>query len=307
MDLLIALIVFQGILFGVLAYRNHSDARRLRMEKSIGVDPMEYDDYKSVFAFDVREKVPVIQRAEDYLKTVGIVMPLYKFLGMAIIILGGFFTVGWVLFGSMIHSTMGMLVGAIAGTMYLQNQKQKRLDKIENQLITVLGLIASSLRAGSALSQAILEISEEIEEPARSEFMEISQLISLGKPAADSLMEVALRVGSPDLIMVATASKIQSESGGNLAKILDNSIETIHDRQSLRSTLKANTAEGKTAGTVVGSLPIAIVFVVSLINPEYFDPLLSNLGGQIVFGFSIALILGGVYWINKIANTMDVF
>ena len=66
------------------------------------------------------------------------------------------------------------------------------------------------------------------------------------------------RIGSPDLEYVATAVKVQSQTGGSLAGLFDTLSETVRERQRHARKVKALTALGRMSAIVLVSLPIAL-------------------------------------------------
>ena len=90
------------------------------------------------------------------------------------------------------------------------------------------------------------------------------------------------RIGSPDLEYVATAVKVQSQTGGSLAGLFDTLSETVRERQRHARKVKALTALGRMSAIVLVSLPIALGALMTLLSPAYMAPLYTTSGGQML-------------------------
>ncbi len=296
MTLLISLSVFLAISFLIFHIRRKETA------------PTRLDVLlKQVPEQDVRKKIKrtVTERIENYLELAGIFMPAFRFIAIAGIVSATFFTVGAFFFTSIVWGLVFMLLGVIVIFLIVSRYRGKRNMLIEAQMVTAVSLIASGMRAGASFSQSIVDVSEEVSDPIKTEFLKISRDISQGLPPADAVDKAADILDNPDLKIVATASKVTSQSGGNLPEILDSVVETIYDRQSLRSAVKAYTAEGRISGYIVGVIPFGVIGFVYLSNPSFYDPIMESAMGRLVFAGAVALIFVGWFWISRITKEFD--
>src|SRR5687767_3451918 len=117
------------------------------------------------------------------------------------------------------------------------------------------------------------------------------------------------RVPSEDLDLVVTAVNIQREVGGNLAEILDIISFTIRERVRIKGEIRTLTAQGRISGWIITFLPIALSFILALINPEYMTQLWVQEKpflfpgfpcGWLVIGISLLMIIFGGIAIQKI-------
>ena len=93
--------------------------------------------------------------------------------------------------------------------------------------------------------------------------------VKLGRTTMMALEDLLNRVESEDLRLVVTAMRIQAETGGNLAEILDTVSETIRERVRIKGELRALTSQQRMAGYVLGLLPIVVFICIMAINPTY--------------------------------------
>lgn len=199
----------------------------------------------------------------------------------------------------------GSLAGALVvlGALMFVNQVAARQRKrFEEQLPDTLNLIATSLRAGYSLLQAVEAVGEEAPEPTRREFGRAIAEIRLGKSIDDALNDISVRMSSQDFDWTVMAISIQREVGGNLAEVLQTTSETMVQRNRLRREMKALTAEGRISAIVLAIMPIGLFVFISIANPGYMKPLLENTIGIFVLIGGAVFILIGIFWMQKIVK-----
>ena len=76
-----------------------------------------------------------------------------------------------------------------------------------------------------------------------------------------------------DIEQVALVASVQSETGGNAAEVLDRVTESIRERQELRRLVRTLTAQGRLARWIVSLLPVGLLLVISILNPDYMKPM----------------------------------
>ena len=139
--------------------------------------------------------------------------------------------------------------------MYVYYMKKRRLNALIDQLPEVFDAIVGALRAGQSLPAAIGVVSEQLPEPARTEFGLVYQEQNLGVPLEDALNNMRGRLNQMDVSFFVTAVLVQKSTGGDLAEVLDNIGEIIRSRIKLFGQVRALTAEGRLSGWVLMALP----------------------------------------------------
>ena len=133
-------------------------------------------------------------------------------------------------------------VSAAGFPVYLKIRRDSGKKKFEEQLGQAMPLIASNLRAGSSVAQAIGPVAENMSDPIKSEFRRLASDIRAGTPVPEALDKVADRTGSRDLRLFATAVDISQQTGGSLADITENVGQTVRARVEARKTIKSKTS-----------------------------------------------------------------
>lgn len=177
-----------------------------------------------------------------------------------------------------------------------------RQRKFADQLEDSLQLLASSLRAGHSMLQALNSVAREAEQPTSEEFSRIINQTRVGREVVDALTETAARMESDDFSWVTQAIAINREVGGNLAEVLDAVGATIRERNQIRRQVKALAAEGQMSAYVLMALPAGIAAFLAITNPSYLAPLTSSLIGYCMIGVSVLLFIVGGLWLRKVIS-----
>ena len=122
------------------------------------------------------------------------------------------------------------MIVCLAVSVYVGSAKAKRQAAFADQLPDVLQLVTTALRSGYGITHAIESVSEEAEEPARSEFGHVLLEVRMGRDLSDSMRVLAERMQSKDLGWVVSAIEINRGPGGNLSEILQTVSTTIRAR-----------------------------------------------------------------------------
>lgn len=208
---------------------------------------------------------------------------------------------GWLFSGPVGGLVVFVLVILLVfGFINWAGSREKR--KFEQQLPDTLVLLATSLRAGYSLLQAVEAVASEAPNPTAREFGRAIAEARLGRSVPEALQGITERTQSKDFEWAVMAIEIQREVGGNLAEVLQTVADTMLARNRLRGEIKALTAEGRISAFVLGALPFAMALFLYTSNRDYLMPLFENTFGLIAIGVGIVLMIGGIFWLRKIID-----
>lgn len=181
-------------------------------------------------------------------------------------------------------------------------KKQTRIKNFTYQFPDTLEMFSRSLRAGHSFTGAIQMVAQEMPDPIGPEFQKVFDEQNLGIPLREALLGMADRIDTLDVKFFITAILIQRETGGNLAEIIDNLSYVIRERFRVQGQLKIFTAQGRMTGMALVLLPIAIVFIIQIMNPEYLKPLWNDRIGRTLAVLAVGLQIAGAIAIKKIVR-----
>jgi tight adherence protein B len=166
-----------------------------------------------------------------------------------------------------------------------------------------MGLLASGLRAGYSVPQAIALVARNSPEPTASEFSIAAREISVGVGLDDAMARLSKRTDNSDYELVSIIVGVQHEVGGNLAQILDSVGQTLRDRFELRRQVEALTAQQRLSSVVLTILPFGLLAFLFLMDRSFVEPLfsrtvgrflLATAGGMVFVGWMIMRSIGRV-------------
>ncbi|MDD3024759.1 MAG: type II secretion system F family protein [Syntrophomonadaceae bacterium] len=197
---------------------------------------------------------------------------------------------------------IAVICGAFLPHVYLQHQKDRRLRIFNQQLGDALVVMANALRAGFGFQQAMDTVRRELPHPIAMEFTWTLREMNLGFSHEEALLNMGKRLISQDLDMIITAIIIQRQVGGNLAEILDNISQTIRERAKIKQQIRTLTAQGKLSGLIIGFLPVVLIAVMLIINPQYFYVMLNDSRGITILAIACVEEVLGIVIIRKIID-----
>ncbi|MEN8144370.1 MAG: type II secretion system F family protein [Gemmatimonadota bacterium] len=201
-----------------------------------------------------------------------------------------------------IFVVLGALVAMMIPLIRLRRQRTRRFRDFEEQFPEAIDLLGRSIRAGHAFATGLQVVAEESPDPIGAEFRQIFDEQKFGLPLEDSLLSLTDRIDMVDTRIFVTAVLIQREVGGNLAEILDKIAYTIRERFMILRQLRVYTAQGRMTGYLLSGLPIAVGFVIFLLNPEYMAVLFEDSVGRVMLVAAGVMQLVGALIIRRIID-----
>ena len=170
-------------------------------------------------------------------------------------------------------------LSVLVATAYLKFRGKRRLAKLVDQLEMVLRMIASAMRVGLGFRQAIILVTEEVQDPSRREFMRVMGRTNIGVNIVDALDEMARNCPANEIAMFARVVRVQQSTGGDLAKVLEKLATTIRDRRRIVRKIGALTAQGRFGAFIIGALPVVVGGFIVFTQKDMGDVLLHTQPG----------------------------
>jgi tight adherence protein B len=209
------------------------------------------------------------------------------------------------LLGIGFNALVGLVTGALVfllPVVWLKWKRNHRMKKLLDQLPDVFEMMSQSLRAGHSLAGAIQLVSDQLPDPAGTEFARVFHEQNLGLKIEDALLGFAKRCDQMDIRFFVTAVLIQRQTGGDLAEVLDKISGVIRGRIELLGQVRGLTAEGRMSGWVLLALPVVVFFASMAMNREYAMTLIVEPQGRMLLCIAGMMQLMGMAMIKKIVN-----
>lgn len=252
------------------------------------------------------------RRVETNLSSAGLTMsPSRLFLYLCLATVGIFVLALALVYmsGGLINLGKILLVGAFAVALgmgvpllVVSRLASRRRTKLIQQFPVALDIFVRGLRAGHPVSAAIDLLTTEMSDPIGTEFGIVADEVTYGAELRDALQDMADRCGIEDMQMFVVSLSIQTETGGNLAEILENLSQVIRERASMLMKVRALSSEGRMTALILTALPVVSFVVLFMTNPAFYLDVAED--PAFVIGF-LGLLLGfgiGVFWIRKLVD-----
>ena len=197
---------------------------------------------------------------------------------------------------------VAIAIGFLIPYFILQRIAASRRRRVEKQFPVALDIFVRALRSGHPVSSAIDLLTREMDDPIGTEFGIVADEITYGADLVTALTAMAERWDLDDMRMFVVSLAVQSETGGNLAEILENLAGVIRERASMFMKVKALSSEGRMTGWMLTVLPVFAFVTVFMGNPGFY----LNVSDDIIFIVGsivlVTLYILGVIIIRKMVD-----
>jgi tight adherence protein B len=206
--------------------------------------------------------------------------------------------------GARVAGVVGSLAAAAAAVtapaMVARHRERRREIATQERLAEAVSLVASAMRSGRSLHQAIELAATDLDPPLGSTFRRLADRTGLGDPMDESIDAWAGDVGGPDARLVAGVLKLHRRTGGSLAASLENLAGTLRDRRASARELGSLTAQARLSATILGLLPIGFFLFLSVIARRDLEAAYQTPTGVAAIGFGFALQGAAYVWIRHL-------
>ena len=220
------------------------------------------------------------------------------------VITGVLFAVPPLIFGIPWYvSVLGGIVGLLGFPRWFINFLRKRRQNIFlHDFADAIDVMVRGLKAGLPVSDAMKIIAAESGPPVGPEFMEVVEGQRVGITIDQGIERMFERMPLSEVNFLGIVMSIQSKTGGNLSEALGNLSKVLRDRKKMKAKIRAVSQEAKSSAAIIGSLPFVIMGGLTVLNPEYLNPLFYTSTGNIMLA-GCGLWMGtGVLIMRKMIN-----
>ena len=162
------------------------------------------------------------------------------------------------------------IVGLALPLFILQFMANKRRKRMQDQFPVALDVFVRGLRAGHPIAAALDLLTVEMPDPIGSQFGIVVDEVTYGADLRDALAGMADRWNLEDMRMFVVSLAVQSETGGNLAEILENLSKVIRERASMMMKVRALSIEGRMTAIMLSVLPVMAFTLLFISNPRFY-------------------------------------
>ncbi len=200
-------------------------------------------------------------------------------------------------------AAVAFVVGGLGVPRWALNFLRKRRQQIFlNDFADAVDVMVRGLKAGLPINDALKVIASETGAPVGPEFSEVVEGQRVGITIDQGIERMFERIPLAEVNFLSIVLSIQAKTGGNLAEALSNLSKVLRDRKKMKAKIKSVSQEAKASAAIIGSLPFVIMGAMTVLNPEYLNPLFDTSIGHIMLVGSCVWMFTGVMVMRKMIN-----
>lgn len=192
--------------------------------------------------------------------------------------------------------------GYLLPRMYVMRKRRKYQDKFLDELPNAIEAIVRGVKTGLPLNDSMRVVAKDTKEPVKSEFGRVLDQQSFGFSMTDAVQVLLDRVPLSEVNFFVVVISVQQQSGGNLSEALGNLARVLRNRKKMKEKVKAMSSEAKASAGIIGSLPIVVGILVSIVSPAYLLPLFTTPIGQVCLGVGILMLAAGIFVMSRMVR-----
>lgn len=199
-------------------------------------------------------------------------------------------------------AALGALGNGSAPYFFILRRRAQRFRKFSNQFPEALDTLTRALKAGYPLASAIELLGMEQPEPLASEMRRTRDEWKLGTSWDQALDNMANRIPIPEVRLFAAAVKMQNRIGGRLNDVLARVGEGMRDAAVLESEVRAISVHSRMTGMILTFLPLGILLMMLVVNPEYVMVLTTSPTGRTLIYCAIIANIAAHFLIRRLSR-----
>lgn len=227
---------------------------------------------------------------------------LRKYLIIWAITIGCTFFGFWIALDSLIIA-VPISVFLVAAPWYLLYRlAERRRQQIEDQLADAMVSLASAVKAGLSLSQALEILASQCPRPISTEFHQMVAEYKMGRPLQRTLTEAKQRLRSENFTLFAAAVLASHESGGRLNETVERIARSVREMQRLQRKVQSETAQARKSAVYMALFPPIILLVYFFVDPQNTTALFTEPIGQLLLMIAVVLNVVAYLWARVILS-----
>jgi len=179
---------------------------------------------------------------------------------------------------------------------------KRRMKKFSSHFADAVDVIVRGIKSGLPVHDCFKIIARESPAPLGGEFQMLVEGLGVGLTLQQALEKMYERMPTPELKFFAIVIGIQQKTGGNLAEALGNLSTVLRARKMMGEKIKALSSEATASAGIIGSLPPAVMILVSITTPAYMGKLFTEPRGQFMLLIAVMMMALGVFVMKRMIS-----
>lgn len=179
---------------------------------------------------------------------------------------------------------------------------KRRMKKFSSHFADAVDVIVRGIKSGLPVHDCFKIIARESPAPLGGEFQMLVEGLGVGLTLQQALDKMYERMPTPELKFFSIVIGIQQKTGGNLAEALGNLSTVLRARKMMGEKIKALSSEATASAGIIGSLPPAVMILVSITTPAYMGKLFTEPRGQFMLLIAVLMMALGVFVMKRMIS-----
>lgn len=219
------------------------------------------------------------------------------------------FTVLYLFYHSFVFSLVGGFLPYISLNQYSCFLAEKRRALLTLQFKDLLYSLSASTAANFKISEALEDGLEQLRMMYSQDSPMIKELKYMIKSIAENrdsdislLLDFARRSGCEDINNFVQVYMTCRTMGGDLEKVLKNTITILVDKINIEREIKTLTAQKKLEGKIISAMPLIVILFLNFFSPDYLTPLYTTGMGRLIMTLAMIGIGFAFYMTERLTN-----
>ena len=197
---------------------------------------------------------------------------------------------------------LSILAGLAAKALIVRFRYAAARKKFAEDFPDAVENLARAVQSGIPIERALGGLGELFQGEVGASFRHMVRQLELGVPFRNALSGLGGRYNLPDVDFFCAVLSLNRDTGGPLSQILGSLSGTLRARQSAERRLQVLTAEARASARIVAMLPLAIIGLQLVLNPQQITFMFYDDSGRQVFGYCALCIVAGLLLIRRMSR-----
>jgi tight adherence protein B len=209
---------------------------------------------------------------------------------------------GHLLMRSMFAAVPAGVLAYALPRLYLMAVRNTRRKRLNQQLVDGILTISNGVASGLNLPASLKLVEQNAPAPLCQEIGHLLKEYEFGMPLETAMERAADRVELPNYRLLFLALRTGMERGGRLAETLKGIAESLREISRLEDKVETMTAQGRSSARMMSAMPLVVVGILYLIDPEAIQMLFTTGTGRVLLTVVGVILVGGWLWMRKIVS-----
>ena len=212
----------------------------------------------------------------------------------------------YVFYDSLIPAPLLLPVWMIYMRDWHDDISRKKEQELRQQFRDSIQVMASALKAGYSVENAIREAGKDIspvyseETRIRKEFERMERQMDMNMSAEEVLKGFAERTGQEDIENFVNVFAAAKKSGGDSIAVIRDAVKIISGKIDTEKEIQTMIASKKMEFDIMCAVPFAIILYMKLTFGEFLNVLYGNMAGAAIMSLCILVYMGAYVYGRKI-------